>query len=185
MGADGTALYPNYPKLIGDRYAAPYCLLDGTIAFVLEDQHGVAGYVLAAVDTDRFNKVFCDTWLPEARERYPKPDAAGLTSEEAALIKELHHPNIVPPGGLVAVYPAHLHIDLVSRAQGHGLGPKMMALVQHTLQQRDVPGVHLGMFASNKRARRVYDKLGWKELCRSGDGDEIVYLGLSIAAKET
>lgn len=58
-------------------------------------------------------------------------------------------------------YPAHLHIDLVARAQGQGLGRKMMETMLEELQQHNVAGVHLEMHPTNYRALAFYLKLGF------------------------
>ena len=56
-------------------------------------------------------------------------------------------------------YPAHLHIDLVARAQGTGNGAQMMAVLLADLKSRGIRGVHLGMSSSNDRAFKFYLKV--------------------------
>ena len=70
-----------------------------------------------------------------------------------------------------------MHIDLVARAQGHGLGGEMMAVLLSALIAKGSPGVHLGMGAANARAERFYKKLGFHELARVGD---VLYLGKKL-----
>ncbi len=50
QGADATALFRD-PDLLGHVYAAPYGLFEPALAFVVEDQAGVGGYCLAALDS--------------------------------------------------------------------------------------------------------------------------------------
>ena len=76
-------------------------------------------------------------------------------------------------------YPSHLHIDLLPRARGRGLGREMMNMLLAELTAKGSPGVHLGMGATNARAERFYRKLGFHELTRVGD---VLYLGKRMAA---
>ena len=65
-GADATALYRN-TRLVGDVFAAPYAVLYPATAFVLEDEAGVAGYVLGALDTRAFEAACEERWWPHLR----------------------------------------------------------------------------------------------------------------------
>jgi ribosomal protein S18 acetylase RimI-like enzyme len=71
-----------------------------------------------------------------------------------------------------------LHIDLLPRAQGRGLGKKMMTVILKKLVKKNSPGVHLGMATTNARAERFYKKLGFDELARMGD---TLYLGKTLS----
>jgi ribosomal protein S18 acetylase RimI-like enzyme len=57
----------------------------------------------------------------------------------------------------------------------------MMDTLLERLAGSGSPGVHLGMSASNHRARGFYRKLGFQELTRTGSGaDGAIYLGLLL-----
>jgi ribosomal protein S18 acetylase RimI-like enzyme len=60
---------------------------------------------------------------------------------------------------ILAVYPAHLHINLLPEAQRQGLGSRLMAAFLDHLQFLDVPGVHLQTSSYNKKAIPFYSKL--------------------------
>ena len=78
-------------------------------------------------------------------------------------------------------YPSHLHIDLLERAQGRGYGRRMIEQVMDTLRRRGSPGAHLGVSMMNTPAFGFYERLGFKELLRVGDGkDGCIYMGQSL-----
>ncbi|HLY78832.1 MAG TPA: hypothetical protein VKQ70_05630, partial [Caulobacteraceae bacterium] len=52
-GQDAAALYAD-PKLVGHLYAAPYAVLAPQFALVVEDELGVGGYIVGALDTLAF-----------------------------------------------------------------------------------------------------------------------------------
>ncbi len=85
---------------------------------------------------------------------------------------------ILPQCAEFRAYPAHLHIDLLPRAQGRGLGRRMIATLLGALHARGVGGVHLEMSAFNERALGFYQHLGFHVLGRERDN---LYLGISTS----
>jgi GNAT superfamily N-acetyltransferase len=159
-GADGTHLYA-HPRIIGEIYAAPYAAFEPRYAFVAEDAEGVAGYILGAPDTRAFEARCEAEWWPHLRERYA--DTADVASwrrtRDQWAAYQIHHP-LSAPQPVVDAAPAHLHIDLLPRVQGQGLGK---ALLDHWLAR--VGGrAHLACSAENPRALRFYDRYGWRRL---------------------
>jgi GNAT superfamily N-acetyltransferase len=151
-GGDGTALYRD-PDLLGHIFAAPYGVLEPGLAFVAEDQAGVGGYCLGALDTRAFEQRLEADWWPSLRLRYAEPDPADRdrwTPDELAAHQILH------PWGvdheLVASYPSHLHIDLLPRLQGGGNGRRLMDVQLAALRDRGSAGVHWHVSAPNRRA---------------------------------
>ena len=61
------------PKLVGHVYAGPYAVLSPRSVFVVEDGHGVGGYVLGAPDMRRFEARLEAEWWPGLREIYTDP----------------------------------------------------------------------------------------------------------------
>lgn len=59
----------------------PYTELSRELSFVLEDDIGVCGYVLAVLDSRQFYKQFAEKWTPSIINKYPTSDE-GLTSAE-------------------------------------------------------------------------------------------------------
>ena len=63
----------NDPMVLGHIYAGPYINLEPESAFLLEDEMGVCGYIMGALDTlSFFNKVKSD-WLPKLQKQYSDP----------------------------------------------------------------------------------------------------------------
>ena len=74
-------------------------------------------------------------------------------------------------------FPAHLHIDLLPRAQGKGQGKLMMDHYILHLKKNNISGVHLELGITNERAFNFYSKYGMDELERD---DDSIYMGLYI-----
>ncbi|MVN85408.1 GNAT family N-acetyltransferase [Deinococcus sp. HMF7620] len=165
-GQDATAIYAD-PLLLGHIYAGPYLSFAPDFAFVLEDEAGVGGYVLGAPETRTFEDTLEQAWWPPLRAQFPVPpaDPAARTPDER-LTALIHQPRRTP-GTLLANFPAHLHIDLLPRAQGGGRGRQLMDTLLEALRVTGVPGVHLGVGERNVRAQGFYRHLGFEELGRT------------------
>jgi ribosomal protein S18 acetylase RimI-like enzyme len=179
-GDDATALYRD-PWLIGHVHAAPYGIFQPSLAFVAEDDAGVGGYVLGALDTLAFEARLERDWWPRLRGRYPQapadvPPERWTTDQRKA--DQIHHPWPAEPD-LTARYPSHLHIDLVPRLQSGGHGRRLMTTLIGALREQGSPGVHLHVRANNERAVGFYRHLGFTEL-RSNENYGSITFGMDL-----
>ena len=147
--------------LMPDVYTGPYVTLEPGLAFVLDEDGRAVGYVLGAADNAAFAAAFREQWLPRVAAR--RPVVADPVTREELLIDTLLHPErLVRPE--LAAYPAHLHIDLLPRAQGQGWGRRLIRRELAELRSRGVDAVHLGYAPENDRAAAFYRRLGFREV---------------------
>ena len=176
-GDDAAAMYSD-PNILGHLYAGPYVTLEPELAFMLtsrgEGEEEVAGYILGAFDTSRFNERYRLEWLPPLQATLPDPagDPETWTLTER-LYSKIHHPDLSKSVNLSA-YPSHLHIDLLPRAQGQGWGRKLMGTLLGELRRRGSAGVHLGVGKKNEGAIQFYEKVGFDVLVEEVDA---LYMG--------
>jgi ribosomal protein S18 acetylase RimI-like enzyme len=164
-GKDATGLYKD-PSLLGKLYAAPYAVLERELCFVLEDDIGVCGYILGALDSDFFYRRFVNEWLPTVLPDYEEPQAKwDELSPDEKLIKQLYEFDAEADEALKD-YPSHLHIDLLPRAQQQGQGKKLMQTFLGCLKSKGSSGVHLGLGINNDNAYAFYKRMGFIELER-------------------
>lgn len=178
-GRDGTQLFQDDPDALGRFYVGAYLAFEPRLSYVLEDLQGVCGYALGSLDSKSFYRRFQNEWLADLQRRFPEPsgDPAHWTPAQK-MHREYHHPSIHMPEPY-ELYPSHLHIDLMPRAQGHGMGYRMMDILLGELRRLGSHGVHLGMHPENHRAHRFYTRLGFRELIHTGTGDSAtLYLGM-------
>jgi ribosomal protein S18 acetylase RimI-like enzyme len=171
-GADATGQYQN-PDLLGHVFVGPYVVGEPTHALVAADDDGVAGYCLAARDTRAFAAWAASAWWPPLRAEFPRRDDRTPDAEIIALIHE-------PPVARAAIldaYPAHLHIDLLERARGTGIGRRLVERQLQSLADAGAAACHLDVAASNANAIAFYGHLGWKIL---EHGDDSLVMGITL-----
>lgn len=180
-GGDGTAIFAEDPDALGRLFVGPYLTFEPELALVLEDEDGLCGYTLAALDSRRFYARYEHEWRPDLCARYPDPpgDPAVWTRVQE-VYSWYHHPDYFYPEPYDE-YPSHLHIDLLPRAQGQGHGRRLMERLLERLRAHGSPGVHLGMWARNDRAYAFYKRLAFEELTRVGPRDTgTIYMGKQL-----
>ena len=163
------------PLILGHIYAGPYITLEPESAFILEDEKGSCGYIIGALDTQLFFNKLNSDWLPNLQKKYKDPteDSKPWNKDEKC-IHLLFHPET--PLDLPD-YPSHLHIDLLTRARGQGLGKIMMDHFLKNLKDRGSKGLYLGLGNKNQRAYNFYKKYGLKEVKRNSD---TIFMGISF-----
>lgn len=157
-GAGALHLY-NQKDMLGEIYVGPYLSFQPDLALTLM-KDGVSGYALAALDTRAFEDTLSKQWWPLIQEKYSNRSPANFNEREKNLFGYIQNPPLRPEN-VVNEYPSHLHIDLLEKAQGRGIGKAMMHLLIETLREQGSKGVHLGMGATNARAFTFYTKLGF------------------------
>lgn len=157
-GANALDLY-NQKEMLGEIYVGPYLTFQPDLSFTLI-QDGVAGYALAALDTSSFENTLRNEWWPLILEKYNGRSPENFNEREKNLYSYIQNPPLRSKE-IVGQYPSHLHIDLLEKAQGRGIGKAMMLVVLETLRAQGSEGVHLGMGAQNARAFIFYTKLGF------------------------
>jgi GNAT superfamily N-acetyltransferase len=163
-GNDASSQYRN-PDLLGHVYVGPYVVGEPEHALVAADADGVAGYCLAARDTVAFAVWAESAWWPPLRAQFPWRDDG---TPDASVISLFHDPP-VRPRSIVEAYPAHLHIDLLERVRGTGVGRGLVERQLRLLADAGAPACHLVAAASNANAIAFYEHLGWEVVERTDD----------------
>jgi len=165
-GQDATHLFSD-PLVLGHIYVGPYMEFEPQSVFILEDDQGPCGYIMGVLDSQTYYQWMHSEWLPKIRVDYKKPTGnPDIWDETEKITNLLFHP---VSQRLLPDFPAHLHIDLLSRAQGKGQGKLMMDRFIDYLRYNKIPGVHLELSSKNDRAFNFYRKYGMQELDRDNE----------------
>lgn len=113
-GMDGTEIFPNHPELIGDKLVRTFISLSPQYCFVVEDDQGICGYVLGALDSKEFKKAAEMNLFPVLREKYPKSEKTeGLTPAEE-IICSFHNDTPSHPESLTTRHPSIIRMDMLT-----------------------------------------------------------------------
>jgi ribosomal protein S18 acetylase RimI-like enzyme len=170
------------PRLVGHVYAAPYAVLSPCTVFVAEDRDGVGGYIVGASDTRGFEARLEAEWWPDLRRLYRDPSAQPRTawSLDELMSYRIHHPRRTA-SEIAEPYPAHLHINLLARLRGRGVGRRLMDRWLGAVRDMGAHGAHLAVGATNRRAIRFYRACGFHELeCPSRPPSAAIWFGISL-----
>jgi ribosomal protein S18 acetylase RimI-like enzyme len=180
-GKDGEPFYRDDPDALGRIFVGPYLAYEPELSLVLEDAQGVCGYAFGAFDSRAFYDRYEREWRPRLCAAFPMPSGdPGKWTRAQTVHSWYHRPDYFTPEPYEA-HPSHMHIDLLERGRGHGLGRQMMERIMDKLRQRGSPGAHLGVSVLNLPAMGFYAKLGFRELVRVGTPtDGCVYLGKAL-----
>ncbi|HTG43820.1 MAG TPA: GNAT family N-acetyltransferase [Verrucomicrobiae bacterium] len=182
FGKDGEPFYRADPGALGRIFVAPYLAFSPELSLILEDRGEVCGYALGALESKAFYQRYEADWRPALCARFPAPQGDPSQWDRVQQIHHCYHqPDYFCPEPYEN-YPSHLHIDLLPRAQGLGYGRRMLNDLMQKLRELGSPGVHLGVSEKNVPAFGFYQRLGFRELIRIGEGnDRVIYLGRSLA----
>ncbi|WP_375451634.1 GNAT family N-acetyltransferase [uncultured Devosia sp.] len=175
-GQDAAPLHTD-GKLIGHIYSAPYGVLLPELAFVAEDDEGVGGYVVGTTDTSAFDRQLERDWWPALRQRYPDPSgtAPDTRTADEKRIFAIHHPAPTPDAVLEA-FPAHMHMNLLTRLQGTGMGRRLFERWIEQARARGVRAVHVGVSPTNARGLGFWQAMGFRQIATPSG----VWLGQAV-----
>jgi ribosomal protein S18 acetylase RimI-like enzyme len=168
-GEDATSLFED-PEILGHVFVAPYVLFEPSLIFVAEDEAGVGGYIVGALDSSTFEKRLDADWWPMLRDRYRAPSSELPPDQWAADQRAAHfvHVPLTIPDELAEDYPSHLHINLVPRLQAQGLGRRLIDTLIGTLRVQGSVGLHFFVSPANQRAVGFYQHLGFTMISAEG-----------------
>ena len=117
-------------------------------------------------------------WRRKLCEQFPLPSGDPATRSRAETVHCWYHqPDYFCPEPYEE-YPSHMHIDLLQRTRGQGIGRRMMEQLMDALRKRGSLGAHLAVSLLNTPALGFYQRLGFHELARTlTTTDGTIYLG--------
>lgn len=148
-------------RLFADLWVGPYFEdrpREAPLGFAAELNGAVVGYIVGLADGGRYGRDLTRALLRRVlpnlvRLRYRRPWAGVPYLLRAWRFSTPHAP--------LSAYPAHLHINLLARARGSGLGRELLDAYLNALRARGVPGVQLSTTRENGPALQLYERAGF------------------------
>lgn len=178
-GMDGTDVFPENPKLIGDRLVGRFLTLSPEFCFVVEDQHGIYGYVLAAQDARSFITKTKVAWTPAMCQKYPKPLHDDISPAEEVILS-FHNEATEPSEEVMQRFPSILRLDILpNRLTDQAVPRRLLACALCVLKAVGSHGAFTELIAGDEFMADVYAKLGFITVrCEVSKGsDNMMYMG--------
>ncbi|XP_064600091.1 protein O-GlcNAcase-like [Liolophura sinensis] len=178
---DRSEVFPGLPNLIGDKLVGGLVTLSPEYCFVLEDEEGVFGYGLAALDCKQFAQRCQIAWSPALCEKYPKPVKETLTAADE-VISDFHQTQVPVPFSIATRYPSIARIDVLSgRLADEAVPKRLLACMISALKTNGSIGIHVGLSSGDKCMFDHYSRLGFCPLGnQEGTPEGSVFLGRII-----
>ena len=146
---------------------------------MVEDGEGVAGYAVGVPDTATWARRLEGDWWPGLRSTYDDPSGDGGSDWSADQMRAhmIHHP-AAPPQDISDRFPAHLHLNLLPRLQGQGVGGRLFAEWMGRAAARGVTATHIAAHGANCRALAFWSRQGFEPLPQAdGAPSRTVWMG--------
>ena len=142
-------LLPDTQTFILITYCDYYIEQEPQNCFVLADEEDRAvGYILCAEDFDEFFGRFTQVSV----ERFsPEDTKSRMEAIHSVDLQKKHK----------AVYPAHMHIDILPEYQRSGFGSMLVDTLKRHLKKKGISGLMLTVGKENAVGQRFYKKYGF------------------------
>lgn len=164
-------------QLFVDLWVHPYFAGGGRVGFVIEQGGKIVGYILGAPDQAVYSRavlrIVFGRVLPHAvRGRY---------RQQLNIVRYFIRTLLFPsPHADWALFPAHLHLNLLPEARGFGLSGPLLERFMARLKALGVRGVQLSTTLENTVALKVYQKQGFMLVAAKRTGFWKPWLGKPV-----
>nr|XP_039262504.1 protein O-GlcNAcase-like [Styela clava] len=177
-GNDGTDFaddFTGYEDLPGERLVGGLLTLSPEYCFILEDEQGICGYLVATADAKAFWKKYSIAFSPDVGEKYslPKEDVKEgetgikIGEEVRRLLDEIRSkepPDAYAVDNLYTTHPAYMQIAVHRRVSDPSIAKSMTVCLLSALKSHGVHGVHTTVRSSDCYMPDLYCRLGFHEI---------------------
>lgn len=180
-GLDGSEVFPEYPDLIGDKLVGNFLCLSPEYCFVVEDENGICGYALAALDAKQLQKKSEISWIPHLLSKYPAPkkENGEMLTPAEEIISALHNQQkLAAPDIVYQHHPSILRMNVLSTVSDPSVPKRMLTCILSTLKANGSHGVFCEVTVGDKNIVEFFSKLGFLEIALPGfTCEDVFYMG--------
>jgi protein O-GlcNAcase/histone acetyltransferase len=179
-GADGTEIFPFHTDLVGDKMVGAFLTNSPDYCFVVEDQDGVCGYVLSALDCKVHNQKQSMAWIPAMQEKYPKPEKTNDLSPAEEMIMGFHTHKPYTSASLVGMYPSVVRIDMLPERCNEGIIRHCLASAIAALKTNGSHGIYAEVHVGDRNTVERYAAVQMKEVQVADIPEDLVIVARPI-----
>ncbi|XP_076762046.1 O-GlcNAcase isoform X2 [Xylocopa sonorina] len=171
--SDEDAIYTVCNKICGcigssavaDRMVGGFLTLSPELCMVVEDESGIVGYALAALNVKSYNQKLAVSWIRELRMKYPLEEGINELPENVQDAIRYFH-SFVPdvPEQLCRQHPSKLLCAILPSVTDQSVPKRLITCILAALRANGSFGVHTTMSSTDKESHEFYSKLGFIDL---------------------
>jgi len=156
------APYFKDPYLFGLLFCLYYVDYEPENCFIAVENSQAIGYILGSLDSKAQDLAFRKLIIPKIMRRlffntiWRHPGTFKTVLHFRKIFSK--SPFIPNEREIIQLYPAHLHIDVLTPFQRIGIGSNLLKKFEHHLNEQKIEGVHLGTSSFNEKAIQFYYK---------------------------
>ncbi|RWS29244.1 protein O-GlcNAcase-like isoform X1 [Leptotrombidium deliense] len=175
--------FNDVPNLLGERFGNMFFIryllcfrfvggflnVSAEYCFVVEDETGICGYVLAALDSQQFQKKMEMTWFAKLCTKYPDTNDKEIESAVSpeSVIKNIHEytrNKFSTPEQIYKSHPSVLRMNLLQHVIDLSVPKRLLACVLAALKANGSGGVFSKVAIRDQKVIDFYLKLGFHEM---------------------
>nr|CAG4643745.1 EOG090X01OH [Lepidurus arcticus] len=155
-----SSLLEKNPQLLGDKLLGAFLALSTELCFVVEDDHGIVGYAVAAANAKQFLQRCQIAWVPELQRKYTHV----LQNEFLKGFIEDLQKDRTEREVLYNQHPSQLNVALLSSVIDQSIAKRLVTCVVAALRSHGSSGCHVEVERQDAAAMEFYGKLGFVEI---------------------
>ncbi|XP_043473456.1 protein O-GlcNAcase isoform X1 [Leptopilina heterotoma] len=147
---------------VADRLVGGFLTLSPELCMVVEDEEGIVGYALAAINITNFNKKLSLSWIPEMCSKYPLNESVNEMPQNIQEAIQYFH-SFVPevPEQLERQHPSYIICSVLSTVTDQSVAKRLITCTLAALRANGSFGIHTTTSSSDKEMHEFYAKLGF------------------------
>lgn len=152
-----------HPQLIPNLLVGGFLTISSQFCFVVEDDKGICGYVLAAPDASDFHSKMASSWLPAMHEKYqlPAPLEGTTLTRAQDLMGRFHSYAPESSESIITHHPGLLTMDFSPHVEDFTIKQRALACLFAALKSTKVKGVHCMVENASTHHGALYCRLGF------------------------
>ncbi|XP_008547442.1 protein O-GlcNAcase isoform X1 [Microplitis demolitor] len=170
LPADEDAVYALCNRITGvtgtsavaDRLVGGFLTISPEFCMVVEDDSGLVGYALVALNVKTFNQKLSVSWIPELKTKYPLEDITNdLPESVQEAIRYFHSFSSDVSEQLAQQFPSPLICSLLPSVNDQSIAKRLITCVLAALRANGSFGIHTTISSMDKESHEFYGKLGF------------------------
>ncbi|XP_074095646.1 O-GlcNAcase isoform X1 [Cotesia typhae] len=147
---------------VADRLVGGFLTISPEFCMMVEDDSGLVGYALTALNIKTYYKKMAVAWIPELKAKYPLEDITNdLPESVQEAIRYFHSFSPEVPEQLSQQFPSLVMCSLLPTVTDQSIAKRLITCSLAALRANGSFGIHTTISAMDKESHEFYGKLGF------------------------